>query len=419
MGGLARRVSYIKAFRQKFDRVPNLVVDSGFFLGDERSSHGNVRGDIAVRNEHALRAYDRFPVDVINLSSHDLTFVSAIRRSPVASEYRVLKRLVSANIFGPSPEITPPRMIIREMAVKAEDGQRPQPVKVAFIGLTEMTPSAPPGFRMADPIQAAGEVVPAASRSADFIIVLMRGAAADVLKLAREVPGIDVIIAGDGNMFTAPMQVNQTLVAFTPYETRTLGELRVYRDKEGKFSTRARYISLDGGVPDDPEALRVVTDSVSSDTEAYKANKTLLKEWLASTGGQAVRPSAIPGGAGPGYVGSLACAQCHNAQYIFWTSSDHARASNPLIQKEAEFEKGCLACHASGLDRSGILNADRLPSLQNVQCEQCHGPASEHATKPTGGYGRVGDLAASCSGCHTRQTSPGFDTVAAWQKIKH
>ena len=97
----------------------------------------------------------------------------------------------------------------------------------------------------------------------------------------------------------------------------------------------------------------------------------------------------------------------------------HARATDSLVIKQIEFDASCFACHASGIERHVGGEAGPLPQLQNVHCEACHGPGSDHAKNPAKGYGRVADIKASCAVCHTPHTSPGFDTQAAWEKIKH
>ncbi len=78
MGGLARRVSYEKLFRKNLAQVPLLIVESGDFLTDERNAHGELRSDVSTKDEWIMKAYDQFPVDVINISSRDLRYISRL-----------------------------------------------------------------------------------------------------------------------------------------------------------------------------------------------------------------------------------------------------------------------------------------------------------------------------------------------------
>ena len=113
----------------------------------------------------------------------------------------------------------------------------------------------------------------------------------------------------------------------------------------------------------------------------------------------------------------MACAQCHQAQYVQWANSSHAHATDKLPPRWVEFETGCLSCHATGQQVAG--GKIELAKLQSVQCEQCHGPGSEHVQKPGKGYGHIANTQAMCMSCHTAEASPNFDFQAAWAKIKH
>jgi hypothetical protein len=419
MGGLARRVSYIKAFKEKFKNVATLAVDSGFFLADEQTSHGDIRFDAAIRSEWTLRAYDISSVDVANVSAHDLRYISKLTTKPElarrAQAFPMLRRMVSANIEAVSAGAARlPKYIIREI-----------PFKVAFVGLSEVIAHPPYGFKITDPIEAARRVVPEARQSADIVIVLAHLSIAESVRLAREVQGIDVIIAGNSQaneqLFTPPLRRGETHILFTPYETRTLGELRFYREGQGRFRTRARFISVDGGIPDDAETLKIAGDARTKDEEARISSKTLLTNWLTSTRGVSAGMISATSDArakGSAYLPAVACAHCHAEQYAKWSGTRHARATDSLVIKQVEFEASCLACHASGIDRSAGETV-ALPQLQNVHCEACHGPAADHLKNPARGYGSISDLKASCSVCHTPQTSPGFDPQAAWEKIRH
>ncbi|HWC75858.1 MAG TPA: multiheme c-type cytochrome [Blastocatellia bacterium] len=323
----------------------------------------------------------------------------------------MLKRIVSANIVADSADaMTPPPFLIREIST----GSGSKPVKVAFVGSTFPTAQPPLGFRITAPVEAVGRIVPEAKRKADLVIVLAHGKLDEIIRLAREVPGIDVILAGTGDMFNPPLRIGETLVAFSAYETRFLGELRIYRDAGGLFTTRTRLISLDSVVGDDEAGVKVATEVTEAQLKAFKANQALLGEWLTL-----VRPRSN-GSAGE-YASSNACSQCHSAQYLKWANTRHSRASDQMSLKAAEFDSSCLACHGSGLQKSGVLASGELPKLANVQCEQCHGPGAQHVAKPAKGYGRVGaaGMKALCASCHTPQASPNFDLMTGWQKIKH
>lgn len=431
MGGLARRVSYIKAFRERLSQIPSLLVDSGYFLSDEHSAHGALRPDVRAKDEAVFRSYDQFPVDVVNVSSHDLRYISSLLAKSEfarrAESQPVLKRLVSANTVTQSPDmISPQPFIIREISGRQMNGAATKPVKVAFVGLTEIEPPAPLGFKYIDAVEAGRRAIAEARKQAKLVIVLANARTEEALRIAREVPGIDVILASSSQSsdlaFTPPLTVGQTLIVFTSYETRMLGELRFYRDAQEKFSTKARFITLDETIPDDTAAAQTVAAAREEETNALSKSKTLLGKWQEMSRARNSGTASARNGTGepsPGYISSASCAQCHVAQYMRWVNSAHAHASDPLAPRQFEFEVSCLSCHATGIQKASANLSIEMAKLQNVQCEQCHGPGSNHAAEPSKGYGHIANLQSACSACHTQQVSPGFDVEAAWAKIKH
>jgi len=85
------------------------------------------------------------------------------------------------------------------------------------------------------------------------------------------------------------------------------------------------------------------------------------------------------------YIGSEACAACHEGEYE--TFSQHARKAKSFhsveIMKKGltpEKEKGCYKCHTTGYGQpGGFVSAEKTPHLKNTGCEVCHGPGSVHA----------------------------------------
>src|SRR5215468_6089466 len=117
MGGLARRVSYSNLFREKLSGVPALLVDDGNYLTDERGYHGEVRPDVAIKDKWILDAYEKYGVDVANLSSHELRYVSRLLKAG-SERSPMVDRLVSANIVSDSKDFsTPAPFIVREVAL--------------------------------------------------------------------------------------------------------------------------------------------------------------------------------------------------------------------------------------------------------------------------------------------------------------
>jgi hypothetical protein len=131
------------------------------------------------------------------------------------------------------------------------------------------------------------------------------------------------------------------------------------------------------------------------------------------------------------YVGSAKCKMCHLKVHKAWESTAHAKALGTLaaadektvaawaakmkveVKGAAKETEGCLGCHVVGLKKGGYPQADstKNAALQGVGCEACHGAGSIHlAAKPAEKKATMAKLptAETCTGCHTKDSSPNF-----------
>jgi hypothetical protein len=121
-----------------------------------------------------------------------------------------------------------------------------------------------------------------------------------------------------------------------------------------------------------------------------------------------VAPPPEPGKAG--YIGVDACTDCHDDARKVWDKTPHSTAY-PTLQKDfKEYNLDCVSCHVTGYDRPGGSTVTHNEKLQNVQCENCHGPGSLHAKDPKA----KGLIVASpktevCVGCHHPPHVEAFD----------
>jgi hypothetical protein len=105
--------------------------------------------------------------------------------------------------------------------------------------------------------------------------------------------------------------------------------------------------------------------------------------------------------------------------------------ANPVVGNEpgwvgyhaGETEKpyDCGTCHTTGY--SPVGNQDDLPGLvgtwsePGIQCEECHGPASQHAANPMGVTPTIDRDGAQCGECHIRGAIEEVDASGGF--IKH
>jgi hypothetical protein len=123
----------------------------------------------------------------------------------------------------------------------------------------------------------------------------------------------------------------------------------------------------------------------------------------------------------PFYRGSQACAVCHTNgpggdQFAGWQETRHAHAIESLRAIGQDDNPVCQGCHTVGsyglfadedLDNGGY-DETMVARLEGVQCENCHGPGSEH---PSPRMASVADSLAVevCAGCHNGSHHPTYD----------
>ncbi|MEO7330204.1 MAG: multiheme c-type cytochrome [Minicystis sp.] len=120
-----------------------------------------------------------------------------------------------------------------------------------------------------------------------------------------------------------------------------------------------------------------------------------------------------------GYVGVEACTECHDDARKVWDKTTHAGAYATLQKGFKEFNLDCVSCHVTGYGRVGGSTVTFTEKLQNVQCEECHGPGSLHTKAPQKkGLIIAKPAADGCvSSCHHSPHVEGFDAAAKMKLI--
>lgn len=132
-------------------------------------------------------------------------------------------------------------------------------------------------------------------------------------------------------------------------------------------------------------------------------------------------PQARAGGVGDhDFVGAERCRACHTAQYEVWAAGPHARAMDPLSERERR-DPRCTQCHTMAPDETDA-------SLTGIQCETCHGPGRWYSKDHVM---RDAELRAAlrfvvpdentCARCHTASspTLRPFSYAEALERIRH
>lgn len=117
------------------------------------------------------------------------------------------------------------------------------------------------------------------------------------------------------------------------------------------------------------------------------------------------------------FVGSEKCVSCHQKEADIHFKTRHATAFKTLEKDGHDADPDCVSCHVVGINSVfGFRYGNR--KFAEVGCESCHGAGAEHVANPKSiKFRKKGQDA--CISCHTSTTSPGFDFLTFWSKIKH
>jgi hypothetical protein len=155
-----------------------------------------------------------------------------------------------------------------------------------------------------------------------------------------------------------------------------------------------RSVAMEPGYPENPE-LTKAKDAFNAKLEA-----------LVSASPEPIAP--VPEGQA-GYVGNARCGTCHPTQMEFWKKTRHAAAINTLVKRNKSFDNNCVGCHVTGYRKPGGSVLGNFNSLENVGCEQCHGPGSDHVVAGAKEKIALEAPATVCVECHNDEHSPRFN----------
>jgi len=124
-------------------------------------------------------------------------------------------------------------------------------------------------------------------------------------------------------------------------------------------------------------------------------------------------PTPAPEGR-PHYVGTPTCGGCHAEELTWWRTTLHGHAYATLVDRDKEFNLDCVGCHVTGYEMPGGSTVSHVGELQDVGCENCHGPGSMHIESPLAAPVNVHrDMGEdTCLRCHTPEHSDRFNYPA-------
>lgn len=176
------------------------------------------------------------------------------------------------------------------------------------------------------------------------------------------------------------------------------------------------------GIERATNGVRVTWDGPAGYYRLWQKLTATSTQWQAVGGLNLTRQAVVPLGASnaffrvsgpaPRYAGAQACAECHEAIYRQEAETAHTHALATLQSIGQHRNAVCLPCHTVGHGLpTGFVNETLTPHLGGVQCENCHGPAANHAANELDIASRPrSELAAQvCGGCHTGSHQPTWE----------
>lgn len=131
-----------------------------------------------------------------------------------------------------------------------------------------------------------------------------------------------------------------------------------------------------------------------------------LLAWAGWGTGHAEAPAA--------YVGSEACAECHQEQFDRFqkhSKKAHSFAGVKALKKgltDPEY-RACLECHTTGYGQPGGFRSEgETPAMKNAGCEVCHGPGSVHKESQDPKDIKSKLTAKDCERCHNSERVGAF-----------
>lgn len=436
-GGLARRATLMQELREQ--RGWDVV---GLDLGGTMIPERIGREQTKIKFEMARDSLEEIGYVTLGIGyeeaiSRQDALLELSERDKSQGDYKL--RLVSANVrpYPDNPELDITQLY-RVIDVPRGAEEKPFRIVVTSVLGESLTHGIASDlfFKILPPAEALREVLPRMKQEQpDLLVLLSHCKAEESDKLAAAFPDFPLVVTTGGpeEGLLKPKFVGATQMLYVGMKGKNVGVVGVYPEGPERF--RYELVKLDGArfqnAPAMQARMQTYQDRLRDERPDQIDNANAPKH-----------PS------GRTFVGADACADCHTGSYEKWLSTGHATAFESLSTGRAEhqgrwidrkWDAECIACHVVGWDpqqalrwQGGFVDETTTPLLLNNQCENCHGPGSEHVRLENNGGGDAEVEAARegvrlslanaekvCRGCHDGDNDPHFDFEKYWPKVEH
>ena len=298
-------------------------------------------------------------------------------------------------------------VFLPHLVLEVPRGKGDRAIRLGLMGVARFNPifrkAGPDGSQLeiVHPHEAVErELAALEKKNVDFVILLAALHLDDARRIVGAYPGIDFVIGSYGGIVMEEFdEESETWILYSGNQGKQIDETRI-------------FLGEGAGKPEPLHFRHYLSDRYPTDPDmvGYVNGLSLKPAGLSGRG-----PSAA---AGPLFVGSKRCGQCHALPFQQWSSTPHANALESLKEKDNQGEPDCLKCHTTGSGRKdGFESLQATPLLANVGCESCHGAGRAHIQNPQRKYGAINP--ARCTSCHDVENSPDFDYYSYVAKVAH
>jgi hypothetical protein len=266
------------------------------------------------------------------------------------------------------------------------------------------------GVVVEDPKEKLAPLLEELSEEADFVVLLSQLGLDKTKLLAEELPGFDFVVVGATPQYSAmTFEVGQSVMIQPGYKGQRMADYRLDFGSEATYQGYSgEMVALDDNVPSDAAMALMLKEHKIAIEEAAR-ERLLANKPKPETRSQPKYVEECIGVEGT-------CRRCHQPEYDAWLTTAHAKAYATLEEGHQSTNPECLRCHTTcylDMPLDGSVNVK--DELRNVQCESCHGKATDHARD--GSYGAV--TLETCTTCHDEENSPDFDFATYLPKVTH
>jgi len=236
LGGMARRAKWVQDLKQGgtsagVARPPRQVVQvdagDGFFA--YLSPNMPVPSSDQAKAKVMARALAKMGEDAVNVGSQDFAAGLDFLQNDLAAKNHL--PVISSNLYDKQKQDYPfPRQLVLERAG----------LRIGVFGLIQNLPPERAGnLEVKDPQQAAREMVSILRGKCDLVIGLMNLEFEQAAQLAKQVPGIDLVVVSRGSRMTPqPFLAESSLVVQAGYRGKQLGRMDI-KMKPGGYDAQA------------------------------------------------------------------------------------------------------------------------------------------------------------------------------------